>query len=115
MTMTLDDIRGRESRHVLQTYRRQPVAFVRGNHDLVEKTIEYEEQTSAINPARELGRRCRNGVLVEWTLFVTISTSCKILRSRVGHGATANDACDFGVRRFDAAFFSSLFVSTRTL
>ena len=31
MTMTLDDIQGRESRHVLQTYRRQPVAFVRGN------------------------------------------------------------------------------------
>ncbi len=27
---TLDDIRARESRHVLQTYRRQPVAFVRG-------------------------------------------------------------------------------------
>jgi predicted acetylornithine/succinylornithine family transaminase len=31
MKMTLDDIRGRESRHVLQTYRRQPVAFVRGS------------------------------------------------------------------------------------
>jgi acetylornithine/N-succinyldiaminopimelate aminotransferase len=31
MTMTLDDIQGRESRHVLQTYRRQPVAFVRGS------------------------------------------------------------------------------------
>jgi predicted acetylornithine/succinylornithine family transaminase len=30
MTVTLDDIRARESRHVLQTYRRQPVAFVRG-------------------------------------------------------------------------------------
>lgn len=30
MTMTLDDIRDRESRHVLQTYKRQPVAFVRG-------------------------------------------------------------------------------------
>jgi acetylornithine/N-succinyldiaminopimelate aminotransferase len=30
MTMTLDDIQARESRHVLQTYRRQPVAFVRG-------------------------------------------------------------------------------------
>ncbi|MSO82061.1 MAG: acetylornithine/succinylornithine family transaminase [Acidobacteria bacterium] len=30
MTMTLDDIRERESRHVLQTYKRQPVAFVRG-------------------------------------------------------------------------------------
>jgi acetylornithine/N-succinyldiaminopimelate aminotransferase len=27
---TLDDIRERESRHVLQTYKRQPVAFVRG-------------------------------------------------------------------------------------
>jgi len=30
MTMTLDDIRDRESRHVLQTYKRQPVAFVWG-------------------------------------------------------------------------------------
>jgi predicted acetylornithine/succinylornithine family transaminase len=30
MTVTFDDIRARESRHVLQTYRRQPVAFVRG-------------------------------------------------------------------------------------
>ena len=30
MTVTLDDIRGRESRHLLQTYKRQPVAFVRG-------------------------------------------------------------------------------------
>lgn len=29
--MTLDDIQARESRHVLQTYRRQPVAFVRGS------------------------------------------------------------------------------------
>ena len=29
--VTLDDIQGRESRHVLQTYRRQPVAFVRGS------------------------------------------------------------------------------------
>ena len=28
MTVTLDDIRERESRHVLQTYMRQPVAFV---------------------------------------------------------------------------------------
>ena len=31
MTQTLDDIRNRESKHVLQTYRRQPVAFVRGS------------------------------------------------------------------------------------
>ena len=31
MKVTLDDIRTRESRHVLQTYRRQPVAFVRGS------------------------------------------------------------------------------------
>ena len=31
MKVTLDDIQGRESRHVLQTYRRQPVAFVRGS------------------------------------------------------------------------------------
>jgi predicted acetylornithine/succinylornithine family transaminase len=30
MTISLDDIRARESRHVLQTYKRQPVAFVRG-------------------------------------------------------------------------------------
>ena len=30
MTLTLDDIRTRESQYVLQTYRRQPVAFVRG-------------------------------------------------------------------------------------
>ena len=29
--VTLDDIQARESRHVLQTYRRQPVAFVRGS------------------------------------------------------------------------------------
>jgi predicted acetylornithine/succinylornithine family transaminase len=30
MTISLDDIRTRESRHVLQTYKRQPIAFVRG-------------------------------------------------------------------------------------
>ena len=30
MKVTFDDIKARESRHVLQTYRRQPVAFVRG-------------------------------------------------------------------------------------
>jgi len=30
MTMVVDDIRAREARHVLQTYRRQPVTFVRG-------------------------------------------------------------------------------------
>jgi acetylornithine/N-succinyldiaminopimelate aminotransferase len=30
MNVTFDDIRARELRHVLQTYRRQPVAFVRG-------------------------------------------------------------------------------------
>jgi acetylornithine aminotransferase/acetylornithine/N-succinyldiaminopimelate aminotransferase len=29
-TTTLDDVRTREARHVLQTYRRQPVTFVRG-------------------------------------------------------------------------------------
>jgi acetylornithine/succinyldiaminopimelate/putrescine aminotransferase len=28
--VTLDDIRAREARHVLQTYKRQPIAFVRG-------------------------------------------------------------------------------------
>jgi len=31
MKVTFDDIKARESRHVLQTYKRQPVAFVRGN------------------------------------------------------------------------------------
>jgi predicted acetylornithine/succinylornithine family transaminase len=31
MKVTLDDIRDAESRHVLQTYKRQPVAFVRGS------------------------------------------------------------------------------------
>ena len=31
MKLTLEDIQRRESRHVLQTYRRQPVAFVRGS------------------------------------------------------------------------------------
>jgi acetylornithine aminotransferase/acetylornithine/N-succinyldiaminopimelate aminotransferase len=31
MKVTFDDIRDGESRHVLQTYRRQPVAFVRGS------------------------------------------------------------------------------------
>ncbi len=30
MTMVMDDVVGREARHVLQTYRRQPVTFVRG-------------------------------------------------------------------------------------
>jgi predicted acetylornithine/succinylornithine family transaminase len=30
MSATFDDIKARESQHVLQTYRRQPVAFVRG-------------------------------------------------------------------------------------
>src|SRR5918995_1241947 len=30
MNATLNEIRERESRHVLQTYKRQPVAFVRG-------------------------------------------------------------------------------------
>ena len=30
MNVTLNDIRERESRHVVQTYKRQPVAFVRG-------------------------------------------------------------------------------------
>src|SRR5436190_2963734 len=30
MTMVIDDVVGRETRHVLQTYRRQPVTFVRG-------------------------------------------------------------------------------------
>jgi acetylornithine/N-succinyldiaminopimelate aminotransferase len=30
MTMVMDDVAAREARHVLQTYRRQPVTFVRG-------------------------------------------------------------------------------------
>ena len=30
MRVTLDEIRTREQQHVLQTYKRQPVAFVRG-------------------------------------------------------------------------------------
>src|SRR5438552_16775611 len=30
MTMVMDDVVAREARHVLQTYRRQPVTFVRG-------------------------------------------------------------------------------------
>ena len=30
MTVTLDEIQAREARHILQTYKRQPVAFVRG-------------------------------------------------------------------------------------
>ena len=30
MRVTLDDIRAREQQHVLQTYKRQPVVFVRG-------------------------------------------------------------------------------------
>ena len=30
MTTVIDDVVGRETRHVLQTYRRQPVTFVRG-------------------------------------------------------------------------------------
>jgi len=30
MTVVIDDVVGRESRHVLQTYRRNPVTFVRG-------------------------------------------------------------------------------------
>ena len=31
MKLTLDDIKARESRHVVQTYKRQPIAFVRGS------------------------------------------------------------------------------------
>src|SRR6188474_2049380 len=31
MTMVLDEVVGRETRHILQTYRRQPVTFVRGD------------------------------------------------------------------------------------
>ena len=31
MKVTFDDIQARESQHVLQTYKRQPVVFVRGD------------------------------------------------------------------------------------
>ena len=31
MNVSFDDIQARESRHVLQTYKRQPVVFVRGS------------------------------------------------------------------------------------
>jgi acetylornithine/N-succinyldiaminopimelate aminotransferase len=38
ITATLDEVRERESRHVLQTYRRAPVAFVRGKGVYLEDT-----------------------------------------------------------------------------
>src|SRR5690349_22621614 len=35
MSVTFDDIQARESQHLLQNYRRQPVAFVRGQGSLL--------------------------------------------------------------------------------
>ena len=50
MTLTLDDIRKRESQYVLQTYRRQPVAFVRGKGSYLYDTEgrEYLDLVSGI-------------------------------------------------------------------
>ena len=39
MTMVMDDVIGREARHVLQTYRRQPITFVRGPNTACETTL----------------------------------------------------------------------------
>jgi len=50
MTTRLDDIRTQEARHVLQTYRRQPVAFVKGRGSLLYDTDgkEYLDLLSGI-------------------------------------------------------------------
>jgi acetylornithine/N-succinyldiaminopimelate aminotransferase len=50
MTTTLDDIRAREAQHVLQTYRRQPVAFVKGRGSFLYDTEgkEYIDLISGI-------------------------------------------------------------------
>jgi acetylornithine/N-succinyldiaminopimelate aminotransferase len=50
MTTTLDEIRAREAQHVLQTYRRQPVAFVKGRGSYVYDTDgkEYLDLLSGI-------------------------------------------------------------------
>ena len=53
MTVRLDDIRAREARHVLQTYRRQPVAFVRGDGVMLydDEGREYLDLVSGIGVA----------------------------------------------------------------
>ena len=51
MTMVADDIQALEARHVLQTYRRQPVAFVRGKGARVWDidNVEYVDWGMGIN------------------------------------------------------------------
>ena len=53
MKPTLDDIRARESRHIVQTYKRQPVAFVRGSGVMLYDTEgrEYLDLVSGIGVA----------------------------------------------------------------
>ncbi len=53
MKVTFDDIKARESQHVLQTYRRQPIAFVRGKGTLLYDTggREYLDLVSGIGVA----------------------------------------------------------------
>ena len=53
MKVTLDDIKARESQHVLQTYRRQPVAFVRGKGSFLydDEGKEYLDLVSGIGVA----------------------------------------------------------------
>jgi acetylornithine/N-succinyldiaminopimelate aminotransferase len=53
MTMTFDEIKARESQHLLQNYRRQPVAFVRGKGTLLYDTEgrEYLDLVSGIGVA----------------------------------------------------------------
>jgi acetylornithine aminotransferase/acetylornithine/N-succinyldiaminopimelate aminotransferase len=53
MNVTLDDIQARETRHVLQTYKRQPVVFVRGSGACLydETGREYLDLVSGIGVA----------------------------------------------------------------
>src|SRR5882724_1142940 len=53
MNMVIDDVVGREARHVLQTYRRQPVTFVRGDGVRLYDTsgVEYLDLLSGIGVA----------------------------------------------------------------
>jgi predicted acetylornithine/succinylornithine family transaminase len=53
MKMTLEDIKARESRHIVQTYKRQPVAFVRGSGVLLYDVDgrEYVDLVSGIGVA----------------------------------------------------------------
>jgi acetylornithine/N-succinyldiaminopimelate aminotransferase len=53
MSVTFDDIQARESQHLLQNYRRQPVAFVRGQGTLLYDTEgrEYLDLVSGIGVA----------------------------------------------------------------